>query len=62
MVYSAAFSALPADARTAVYVRMWDILSGRDTTPKYARLTEADRRAVVDILHETIHDLPVDIR
>jgi len=62
MVYSAAFSALPADARSAVYVRMWDILSGRDTTPKYARLTEADRRAVVDILHETIHDLPVDIR
>ena len=60
MVYSAAFAALPADAKQAVYVRMWDILSGRDTSPKYARLPEADRRAVVDILRETLHDLPAD--
>jgi hypothetical protein len=60
MVYSEAFRALPADARKAVYVRMWDILSGRDTSPKYARLSAADRRAVVDILRETLHDLPTD--
>ena len=60
MVYSAAFGALPADARDAVYVRMWDILSGRDTSAKYARLSETDRRAVVDILRETLHDLPAD--
>lgn len=62
MVYSAAFNALPEGAREAVYVRMWDILSGRDTAPKYRRLAEPDRRAVVDILRETIHDLPVDFR
>jgi hypothetical protein len=62
MVYSPAFAALPADARAAVYVRMWDILSGRDTTPKYARLAAADRHAVVDILRETLHDLPTDFR
>ena len=62
MVYSAAFGAIPAEARTAVYVRMWDILSGRDSTPKYARLSETDRRAVVDILRETLHDLPTDFR
>ena len=60
MVYSAAFAALPADAKKAVYVRMWDVLSGRETSPKYARLPEADRRAVVDILRETLHDLPAD--
>ena len=60
MVYSAAFAALPADARKAVYVRMWDILSGRDINPKYTRRLEADRRAVVDILRETLHDLPAD--
>jgi hypothetical protein len=62
MVYSAAFAALPAGARTAVYVRMWDILSGRDTGPKYAHLAAADRHAVVDILRETLHDLPTDFR
>jgi hypothetical protein len=62
MVYSAAFRALPSDVRAAIYGRMWDVLSGRDTNPKYARLSEADRRAVVDILHETLHDLPTDFR
>ena len=62
MVYSPAFAALPDSARHLVYVRMWDILSGRDTSPKYRRLAEADRRAVVDILRQTIHDLPIDLR
>jgi hypothetical protein len=62
MVYSLPFRALPAQARNAVYVRMWDILSGRDTDPKYARLPAADRHAVVDILRETLHDLPTDFK
>ena len=62
MVYSAAFGALPIDVRGAIYGRMWDVLSGRDTSPKYARLSEADRRAVVEILRETLHDLPSDFR
>jgi hypothetical protein len=60
MVYSAAFGALPPDVRQAICHRMWDILSGRDTSPKYARLSESDRRAVVEILRETLHDLPDD--
>jgi len=59
-VYSAAFGALPAEAKAAVYVRMWDILSGRDTSAKYERLSAADRRAVLDILRDTLHDLPAD--
>jgi len=62
MVYSAGFRALPEVAKHAVFVRMWDILSGRETSPKYRRMPEPDRRAVVDILRETIHDLPADIR
>lgn len=62
MVYSAAFGALPVDVRGTIYGRMWDVLSGRDTSPKYARLSGADRRAVVEILRETLHDLPSDFR
>jgi len=58
MVYSAAFGALPVEARQAIYERMWAILSGRDTSEKYARLSAADRRAVVEILNDTLHDLP----
>ena len=62
MIYSAAFGALPIDVRGAIYGRMWDVLSGRDSSPKYARLSEADRHAVVEILSDTLHDLPDDFR
>jgi hypothetical protein len=58
MIYSAAFAALPDAARGAVYGRIRDVLSGRDKGPKYAELSEADRHDVVDILRETLHDLP----
>ena len=62
MVYSAAFGALPIDVRGAIYGRMWEVLSGRDTSPRYARLSEADRRAVVEILRDTLADLPNEFR
>jgi hypothetical protein len=58
MIYSAAFRALPADVRAAIYARMSDVLAGRDTNPKYARLSQTDRRAVAEILLETVSDLP----
>jgi hypothetical protein len=58
MIYSAAFAALPAEVRQAIYTRISDVLSGRDTNPKYARLTDTDRRAVIDILRDTLEDLP----
>jgi hypothetical protein len=58
MVYSAAFAALPVEARQAIYARMSEILSGRESGPKYARLSPADRQAVVEILTDTLHDLP----
>ncbi len=56
MIYSAAFRALPEPARRAIYIRMREILSGADTAEKYARFTETERRAVVDILRETVDD------
>jgi hypothetical protein len=62
MIYSAAFRALPGGARSAIYARLWKILSGRETSPRYARLSVADRRAVVDILVETLPDMPADVR
>jgi hypothetical protein len=53
MIYSEAFDALPSEARSAVYERMWQILSGKDPAPKYGRLSLADRQAIVEILRET---------
>ena len=62
MVYSPAFGALPSEVREAIYSRTWAILSGREPSPKYARLSESDRRAVVEILRDTLQDLPADFR
>src|ERR1700722_13411507 len=53
MIYSDAFDALPSEAKDAIYQRMWLILSGTATDAKYARLSTADRRAVVEIRRET---------
>jgi hypothetical protein len=58
MIYSAAFDALPAGAREAVYQRMWAVLSGKETGERYARLTAGDRQAVIEILRETKPGLP----
>jgi hypothetical protein len=58
LIYSAPFDALPSDARQAVYARMWTILSGAATEPRYARLDPDDRQAVIEILRDTKKDLP----
>lgn len=58
LVYSAAFDALPARALDAVYRRMWTVLSGAAAEPRYARLSRADRLAVVEILRDTKPNLP----
>ena len=53
LIYSAAFDALPSDARAATYRRLWQVLSGSDRDPRYARLSRRDRQDVVDILGDT---------
>ena len=58
MIYSAAFDALPIQARDAIFRRLWDVLSQRETGPKYARLPFADRRAIIEILRDTKPNLP----
>jgi hypothetical protein len=58
MIYTPAFDALPPDARNAVYQKMWQVLSGRDASKKYAMLSRADRQAIVEILRDTKKDLP----
>ena len=58
MIYTPAFDALPAPALDAIYRRMWAILSGDEQGRPYDRLSEADRRAVVEILIDTKPGLP----
>ena len=58
MIYSGAFDGLPNEAKEAVYGRLWQILSGQDNAPKYARLTRHDRQDIVEILRDTRRGLP----
>jgi hypothetical protein len=58
MIYTEAFDALPAAALDAIYKRMWQVLSGEERGAKYARLSPADRTAVVEILKDTKKSLP----
>ncbi|HEY4360968.1 MAG TPA: hypothetical protein VGN17_08365 [Bryobacteraceae bacterium] len=58
MVYSEAFDGMPALVRDQLYRRLYDILTGKDQSPKFKRLTAEDRRAIFEILRETKSDLP----
>ena len=59
-VYSTAFQGLPPAVRQAVYRRLWDVLSSAPAAGdrKYAHLSAADRRAMLEILRATKSDLP----
>ena len=58
MVYSEAFDGLPAAVKQLVYARMIDVLSSPDQRVSDARVSAADRRAVLEILRETKPDFP----
>jgi len=58
MIYSDAFDRLPVQVKERAYARLGEILTGRDRTPAYAHLSDADRRAILEILRATKKDLP----
>jgi hypothetical protein len=58
MIYSEAFDAMPGVVRDRVYQRLYDVLSGKDATPKFARLSSDDRSAILAIVRDTKPGLP----
>jgi hypothetical protein len=62
LIYSDSFEALPEPAKGHVYHRLLEVLSGTDTSQDFARLTAADRQAILEILLETKHGLPQEWR
>ena len=62
LIYGTAFNALPPTARQAVYGRMWEVLSGRDTRKITQQLSAADRQAILQILRDTKPDLPENFK
>jgi len=58
LIYSPAFDGLPGPVRDRVYLRLHEILTGKDKSEKFTHLTPSDRRAILDILLATKQGLP----
>jgi len=58
LIYSESFEALPKPVKDKVYARLYDVLSGKEQSEAYERLTPAMRRAILEILRDTKKDLP----
>jgi len=58
MIYSEAFDGMPEAARERIYRRLFDVLTEREKSPRYAKLAPNDRKAILDILRNTKKNLP----
>ena len=58
LIYSESFDSLPGPAKEYVYHRLFEVLTGREQSPEFARLTARDRRAILEILLATKPGLP----
>jgi hypothetical protein len=62
LVYSKSFDALPQTAKSYIYRRFWEVLSGNDTSPSFNHLSTADRKAILEILEETKPDFAAFVK
>jgi hypothetical protein len=53
LIYSDGFDGLPDYAKRYVYTRIGEVLRGQDQSAPYAKLSEPDRRAMLEILTAT---------
>jgi hypothetical protein len=58
LIYSAAFDGLPGPVKDYVLQRLWDVLTGKDTSTDFAHLSAADRQAIRGLLLATKPRLP----
>lgn len=58
LIHSEAFLALPDQAKQIVYRRLWEVLTGADSSEVFDNLSAEDRQAVREILRDTQPDLP----
>ncbi len=60
MIYSEPFDAMPPVVQKRLRLRLGEVLSGKDTTPKFAHLTSADKTAILGILRDTKRSVLAD--
>lgn len=62
LVYSEAFDAIPDVAKSRLYARIDDVLSGREQSAEYAHLDADTRTAIRDILMQTKADFAAAVQ
>jgi hypothetical protein len=58
LIYSRAFTDLPKEIKVHVFKRLNEVLTGKDTSAPFAHLSSTDRKAVLEILRETLPGFP----
>jgi hypothetical protein len=58
LIYSEDFDALPAPAKAYVYRRLLEVLTGRDQSPEFSKLTRTERQEIFEIIVATKSGLP----
>lgn len=58
MIYSEAFDAMPEYDRERIWQRIYEVLTGKDTSPKFKGIATEDRRAIFEIVRDTKPGLP----
>ncbi len=58
VIYSKLFDGLPTEAKDRIYLRLWEVLTGKDRTKEFAHLSNQDRQAIREILRDTKPGLP----
>jgi hypothetical protein len=58
LIYSDAFNALPVETKEKIYARLYDVLSGKESSADYESLSAESRKAILEILCDTKTDLP----
>lgn len=60
LILSPSFDALPTPARDYVLKRIFEVLTGKDTSETFKHLSKEDRQAILEILRETKKNLPAE--
>lgn len=58
VIYSKLFDGLPAEAKERIYLRLWEVLTGKDQSKDFEHLSKSDRKAILEILRDTKPGLP----
>jgi hypothetical protein len=58
LIYSQAWDSMPPVVLDRVYLRLWEVLTEKDKSPRFSHISEGDRTAILEILRATKPNLP----